>query len=136
MHEITKYFLFTENQEQCLNPSYPTHAAMQGQRARSEVRIYLDFFDDEIAARKIFLLSLRQCNFGQEYGQNGKFTASESQVNFGCQKHYFLGFKPTDNPRLRTPLARVARLPADCPVCQRLLMSPPPPAVRHRYSRN
>ena len=22
MHEIMKYFLFTENQEQCLNPSY------------------------------------------------------------------------------------------------------------------
>ena len=22
MHEITKYFLFTENQKQCLNPSY------------------------------------------------------------------------------------------------------------------
>ena len=26
MHEITKYFLCTENQEQCLNPSYPTPA--------------------------------------------------------------------------------------------------------------
>ena len=27
MHEITKYFMFTENQKQCLNPSYPTPAA-------------------------------------------------------------------------------------------------------------
>ena len=57
MHEIIKYFLFTENQEQCLNPSYPTPA---GPVCGSTV--YIETLHERIAQSVLYLpvdLSMR-----------------------------------------------------------------------------